>query len=48
MERYFVRPTYGAWGVFETLTVDRARLVYEGTEEDCRAKKAELEKEGNA
>ena len=32
---FVIRPTCGKWGVYEILGENKARVVYEGTRENC-------------
>ena len=41
-DRLMVRPTYRNFGVYEKIGENRARVLYEGTEEECRNKIREL------
>lgn len=34
-EELFVRPTYKAWGVYKSIGINRATVVFEGTKEEC-------------
>lgn len=41
-DRLMVRPTYRNFGVYETIGINRARVIYEGSEQECRNKIKEL------
>ena len=41
-DRLMVRPTYGKFGVYEVTGENRARVLYEGSEQDCHDRIREL------
>ena len=42
---YFIRPTYKKFGVYERTGINRAKVIFEGSKDECYAKLKEIHKE---
>lgn len=36
VNKVFIRPTYRAYGIYHSIDINRAEVLFEGTEDECR------------